>query len=76
MAEMRSMYKILIGKPEGKRLLVNPRHRWENNIKVVVRVIAFDGVDWIVAQVRDLWWALVNMVMNLLSFMEVRVFRD
>jgi hypothetical protein len=56
----------LVGKPEGKRLLGRPRRRWVNNIKVDLREIEWDSLDWIdLAQDRDQWRALVNMVMNL-----------
>jgi hypothetical protein len=57
-------YRILVGKPVGKRLL--GRHRWVDRIKIYLRVIGWDGMDWIeVAQDRDQWRALVNTVMNL-----------
>jgi hypothetical protein len=66
MGEKRNAYKILAGKPEGKRPLGRPRHRWVDNIKMDLREIGWDGVDWIdLAQNRDQWRALVNMVMNL-----------
>jgi hypothetical protein len=52
--------------PEGKRPLGRPRRRWVGNIKMDVRVIEWDGMDWIdLAQNRDQWRALVNTVMNL-----------
>jgi hypothetical protein len=50
----------LLGKPEGKRPLQRPRRRWEDNIKIDLREIGCDGMDWI-----DQWRALVNTVMNL-----------
>jgi hypothetical protein len=66
MGRMRNAYKILVGKPEGKRPLGRPRRRWEDNIKMNLREIEWEGVDWIrVPQDRDQWRALVNMVMNL-----------
>jgi hypothetical protein len=66
MGGMRNAYDILVGKPEGKRPLGRPRHRWEDNIRMNLREIGWEGVDWIhLAQDRDQWWALVNMVMNL-----------
>jgi hypothetical protein len=55
-------------KPEGKRPLGRPRHRWLGNIKMDPREIGWDGVDWIgldMAQDRDQWRALVNTVLNL-----------
>jgi hypothetical protein len=55
-----------VGKPEGKRSLGRPRCRWVDNIKVDLRKIGWDGMDWIeLAQDRDQWRDLVNMVMNL-----------
>jgi hypothetical protein len=58
--------RILVGKPEGKRPLGRPRRRWVDNIKIDVREIVWDGMDWIdLAQDRDQWRALVNTVMNL-----------
>jgi hypothetical protein len=64
--EMRNAYKILVGKPEGKRPLGRPWHRWEDNIKMDLKEIGFEGVDWIhLPQDRGQWWALVNTVMNL-----------
>jgi hypothetical protein len=60
------MWEILVGKPEGKRPLGRPRRRWVDNIKIDLREIVWDGVDWIdLAQDRDQWRALVNTVMNL-----------
>jgi hypothetical protein len=57
---------LLVGKPEGKRPLGRPRCRWVDNIKIYLRVIGWDGVDWIdLAQDRDQWRALVGTVMNL-----------
>jgi hypothetical protein len=66
MAETRTAYKVLVGKPEEKRTLARPRRRWEDNIKRDGREIGFGNVDWIhLAQDRDRWRALVNTVMNL-----------
>jgi hypothetical protein len=66
MGEKRNAYSILVGKPEGKRPLGRPRRRWVDNIKTDLRVIGWDGMDWInLAQDRDQWRALVNTVMNL-----------
>jgi hypothetical protein len=66
MGETRNAYRILVGKPEGKRLLGKPRRRWVDNIKMDLRVTEWDGMDWIqLAQDRDQCRALVNTVMNL-----------
>jgi hypothetical protein len=66
MGETRNSYRILVGKPEGKRPLGRPRRRWVDNIKIDLREIGWDSVDWIeLAQDRDQWRALVNTVMNL-----------
>jgi hypothetical protein len=55
-----------VGKPEGKRLLGRPRCRWVDKIKMDLREIGWDGVDWIdKVQDRDQWRALVNTVLNL-----------
>jgi hypothetical protein len=55
-----------VGKPEGMRPLVRPRHRWLDNIEMDIREVARDGMDWIdLAQDRDRWRALVNTVINL-----------
>jgi hypothetical protein len=66
MGEKRNPYRILVAKPEGKRPLGRQRHRWVNNIKMDLREIGWDGLDWTdMAQNRDQWRALVNMVLNL-----------
>jgi hypothetical protein len=55
-----------LGRPRSKRPLGRPRHRWEDNIKLDLREIGIDGVNWIhLAQDRVEWWAFVNMAMNL-----------
>jgi hypothetical protein len=65
--EKGNAYRILVGNPEGKRPLVRPRRRWVDNIKMDLRGIGWDGMDWIdLAKDRDQWRALVNVVMNLL----------
>jgi hypothetical protein len=62
----RSAYRILVEKPKGRRPLVSPRHRWVGSIKMDLREIGWDGVDWVnLAQDRCHWRALVNKVMNL-----------
>jgi hypothetical protein len=66
MGEKRNACRILVGKTEGKIPLGRPRRRWLNNIKVDLREIGWDGMDWInLSQDRDQWRALVNKVMNL-----------
>jgi hypothetical protein len=58
--------RILVGKPEGKKALGRPRRTWMDNIKMYLREIGWDGIDWIdQAQDRDRWRALVNTGMNL-----------
>jgi hypothetical protein len=64
--EKRNAYRILVGMPEGKRPLGRPRRSWVDNIKMDLRDIGWDSMDWIdLAQNRDQWRALVNTVMNL-----------
>jgi hypothetical protein len=66
MGETRNAYRILVGKPEGKRPLGRSRSRWVDNIKVDFRDIEWDGMDWIeLDQDREEWRTLVNTVMNL-----------
>jgi len=66
MGERRGVYRVLVGKTEGKRLLGRPRHRWEDHIKMNIQELGCRGMEWIeLAQDRDSWRALVNAVMNL-----------
>jgi hypothetical protein len=66
MGEGRVVYRVLVGKPEGKRPLGRPRRRWEDNIKADLQEVGFGCMDWIeLAQERENWRALVNAVMNL-----------
>ena len=66
MGERRSVYRVLVGKPEGKRPLGRPRIRWEDNIKMDLQEVGCGGMDWTeLAQDRDRWRALVTTVMNL-----------
>jgi hypothetical protein len=64
--EKRNAYRILVGKPGGKRPLGRPRRRWVDNVKIDLTEIGWDGMDWIdLAQDTDQWRALVNTVMSL-----------
>jgi hypothetical protein len=64
--EERGVHRVLVGKPEGKRLLERPRRRWEDNIKMDVHEVGGGRGDWMeLAQDRDRWRALVSMVKNL-----------
>ena len=62
MGEEREVYRVLVGKPEGRR----PRRRWVDNIRMDLQEVGCGYMDWIVlAQDRDRWWTLVSAVMNL-----------
>jgi hypothetical protein len=66
MGEVRGVYNILAGRPEGRRPLGRPRRRWEDNIKLDLREIGLGAVDWIHwVQDGERWRVLVNTVMNL-----------
>jgi hypothetical protein len=66
MGEERKVYKVLVGKPEGRRPLGRPRHRWEDGVRMDLREIGLERVVWIrLAQDRDRWRAVVSAVMNL-----------
>jgi hypothetical protein len=66
MGEERNVYRVLVGKPKGKRPLERRRRRWEDGVKMDLREIGWGGVEWIhLAQDRDRWRALVNAVVNL-----------
>jgi hypothetical protein len=66
MGEERNVYKVLVGKPEGKRLLGRPRRRWEDGIRMDLREIGLGGVNWIrLAQDRGRWRSVASAVMNL-----------
>jgi hypothetical protein len=64
--EGRDVYRVLVGRPKGKRPLGRPRHRWVDNIKMDLREKGIDGVNWIqLVQDRVQWQAFLSMVMNL-----------
>jgi hypothetical protein len=66
MGEKRSAYRLLVGKPEGKRPLGRPRYRWEDNIRMDLVEVGWGDVDWIgLVKDRNRWRALVNSVLNL-----------
>ncbi|KAJ4441665.1 hypothetical protein ANN_11523 [Periplaneta americana] len=66
MGESRNAYRVLVGRPEGKRLLGRPRRRWKNNIKMDLREVAYNDRDRInLAQDRDRWRAYMRAAMNL-----------
>ena len=66
MGEGRVMYRVLVGKLEGRRPWGRPRRRWEDNIKMDLQVVGCGCMDWIdLAPDRDRWRALVNAVMNI-----------
>jgi hypothetical protein len=66
MEQEKKVYVVLVGKPEGKRPFGRPRRRWEDGIRMDLREICWEGVQWVyLAQDRDRWRAVVNSVMNL-----------
>jgi hypothetical protein len=66
MGERRGVYRVWVGKPEGKRPLGRPRRRWKDNIKMDFQKVRCGVMDWIEQpQDRDRWRAFVNVVMNL-----------
>ncbi|KAJ4439421.1 hypothetical protein ANN_07545 [Periplaneta americana] len=70
MGESRNAYRVLVGRPEGKRPLGRPRRRWEDNIQMDLREVGYDDREWMnLAQDRDQWRAYVRVAMNLRSLM-------
>jgi hypothetical protein len=66
MGEKRNVYRLLVGKPKGKRPLGRPKRRWVDNIRMDLGELGWSDVDWIgLAQDRNRWRALVNSVLNL-----------
>ena len=77
MGNRRGVYRVLVGKPEGKTPFGRPRRRWEDNIKMDLQKGECRGMDWIeLAQDRDRWLALVIAVMNLRGSIECGEFLD
>jgi hypothetical protein len=65
MDENKHAYRLMVGKPEGKRPIERTRHKWVDNVNMDLRGIGWGGMDWIhLAQDRSQWRALVNMVIN------------
>ena len=65
MGKRRGTYRVLVGKPEGKRPLGRCRNRWEDNIKMDLQEMEWEGMDWNdLAENRDMWRAVVCVVMN------------
>jgi len=66
MGAWRGVYRVLVGKPEGKRPLGRPKRRWEDNIKLTLQVVVRGGFDWITQNTNsDRWRELMNTVMNI-----------
>ena len=63
MWERRGVYRVLVGKAEGKRPFGRPRRRWEDNIKMDLQEVEYGGMDWSeLAQDGDRWWELVIII--------------
>jgi hypothetical protein len=72
MGEMKNSCNILVGIPEGKRLLGRSTHRWRDNIRMVLKETGWEGMDWIhLAQDREQWRAVLNAVMSLRAPLKV-----
>jgi hypothetical protein len=67
MGEKKNAYRLLVGKPEGKRPLGRPRRTWADNIRMILGEVGWGDVEWIgLAKDRNRWRAVVNSVLNLL----------
>jgi hypothetical protein len=63
MRAMRNSYKIFVGRPDGNREFGRPRYRWKGNIRIYLRELGWEGVDWIhLAQDMDSWWAVITAI--------------
>jgi hypothetical protein len=77
MGEERGVYRVLVGKPEGKRPLGKPRRRWVDNIRMDLQEVGCGYVDWIgLDQDRDRWRTVVSAVMNLWGSVKCGEFLD
>ena len=77
MGGRRGVYRVLVGKPEGKRPIGRPRRRWEDSIKMDLQEVGCGSMDWIeLAQDRDRWRALVIAVMDLRGSIKCGEFLD
>jgi len=77
MGEATGVYRVLLGKLEGRRLLGRPRHRWVDNIRMFLQEVGYGHKDWIgLAQDRDRWRTLVSAVMNLRGSVKCGEFLD
>ena len=75
MGKGTDLYKVFVGRPEGKGPLGRPRHRGEDNIKMCLKELRWGGLDWIdLAQDRDRWQAVVKAVMNFLIPLNAGIF--
>jgi hypothetical protein len=67
MGKRRGEYRVLVGNPGEKRPLGRPRHKWKDNMKMDLQEVGWGGIGWIdLAQDRDSWWVLMNMVLKAL----------
>ena len=73
----KRLFRVLVGKPKGNRLLGRPRRKWEDNIKMDLQKVRCRSMDWLeLAQYREMWWALENAVMNLSGSIKCGEFLD
>ena len=71
MGDREGAYRVLVGKPKGKKPFGRPRYRWEDSFEMDLQEVAWRDMDWIdLAQDGDRWQVFVNVVMNLAGFMQ------